>query len=241
VVGGEWANNGGSYGLAVAAFPAKRIPEVVDRVTQLWMDRREPDEPLQVFIKRLGRAKLKKALDDLRSVPAYEEDPSFYIDWGDAREYTIIDKGTGECAGEVVSFVQFGIADSERRVFEAQLSLESGDHTRAADLAYNAMLVAAKALVQVENIDVTDDPDSIVDEFRTRLHDTKVFHDPYAGAKFANFLFRHYDERSNGGNGSTGTASSGQRVDHESAHRTIEEAQLFIEAAHACYDRITIG
>jgi sulfite reductase (ferredoxin) len=33
VLGGEWANNGGSYGLPVVAIPSKRIPEVVARLT----------------------------------------------------------------------------------------------------------------------------------------------------------------------------------------------------------------
>jgi sulfite reductase (ferredoxin) len=33
VLGGEWTHNAGSYGLAVGAVPAKRIPEVVERLT----------------------------------------------------------------------------------------------------------------------------------------------------------------------------------------------------------------
>ena len=235
VVGGEWANNGGSYGLAIGAFPAKRIPELVERFTAYWMAEREPNEALQAFIKRVGRSKVKKALDDLRQVPSYEDDPSFYVDWGDAREYTIGDMGVGECAGEVVSFAEFGLADSEREVFEAQVSLESGEHGKAAHLAYRAMLLAAKALIREQNIDITDDPDTIVSEFRTRLFDTKVFHDPFAGAKFGNFLLRLHANPPNGAGATDGSSGAAY---YERAHRTIEEAQLFIEAAHACYDRM---
>ncbi|MCH2665382.1 nitrite/sulfite reductase [bacterium] len=33
ILGGQWAENGGSYGLAIGAVPSKRIPEVVDRMT----------------------------------------------------------------------------------------------------------------------------------------------------------------------------------------------------------------
>jgi sulfite reductase (ferredoxin) len=228
VVGGQWTHNGGACGLAIGAFPAKRVPAVVDRLTRLWMRERAPDESLQDYIQRAGRAALRKELDDLREVPAYEVDPSFYVDWGDAREYTIGDMGVGECAGEVVSLAQFGLADSERQVFEAQLSLEQGDSGRAAELAYRAMLEAARALVREQNIDVADDAEVVVGEFRSRFHDTGLFHDPFAGAKFAQFLFQLHAEPP--------ARSSG--VDHERAHRTIEEAQLFIEAAHACYDRL---
>ncbi len=225
VVGGEWANNGGTYGLAIGAFPSKRIPAVVDRLTAAWIAERGEGERLQDYIQRKGRAHIKEILDDLREVPAYEEDASFYTDWGDAREYTIGDMGVGECAGEVVTFSQFGLADSEREVFEAQLMLESGNVSRAASLAYHSMLSAARALVRIWNVDVPDDAEAIVSQFRTRLVDTQLFFDPFAGAKFANYLFRAYE-----------TARTD--ADREQAHRQIEEAQLFIEAAHACYDRV---
>jgi sulfite reductase (ferredoxin) len=225
VVGGEWANNGGSYGLAIGAFPSRRIPDVVDRLAALWIEEREEGERLKDFIARIGRAKVKAALDDLRAVPAYEDDPSFYRDWADAREYTIGDMGVGECAGEVVSFTEFGLADSEREIFEAQIQLEAGSAPRAAELAYRSMLSAARALVRIENTTVSDDADTIVSEFRQRFHETRLFWDPFARDKFANYLFKVHAERPNG-------------VDHEEAHRQIEEASLFIEAAHACYDRL---
>ena len=228
VVGGQWAQNGGAYGLAIGAFPSKRIPEVVDRLTEHWIAEREQGERFQDFIKRAGRAKLKQALEDLRKVPAYDEDPSFYTDWGDAREYTIGDMGVGECAGEVVTLAEFGLAASEREVFEAQLHFDQGDAPRAAQLAYSAMVSAAKALIKQQNPDVGDDPDPIVSEFRTRFHDTGLFHDPFAGAKFANYLFKVHESPPNG-------------VSEEQARQHIEEAQLFIEAAHACYDRMQSG
>jgi sulfite reductase (ferredoxin) len=224
VVGGEWENNGGSYGLAIGAFPSKKIPQVVDRLTSTWLRDRQPGERLQAYIQRAGRAKIKEALEDLRHVPGYDEDRSMYTDWGDAREYTIGDMGVGECAGEVVSASEFGLAASEREVFEAQLQLETGDAGRAAGLAYRAMVSAARALIQVENIDVSEDPDQVVGEFRTRFADTQRF-DPFAGARFAAFLLRAHD-------------APGGELDRERAHQRIEEAQLFIEAAHACYDRM---
>jgi sulfite reductase (ferredoxin) len=225
VVGGEWNHNGGSYGLAIGAFPSKRIPDLVERLTEVWLRERQPGERLQAFIQRAGRAKIKEALDDLRQVPTYEEDRSYYADWGDPRDYTIGDMGVGECAGEVVTAAEFGLATSEREVFEAQLMLEGGNVPRAADLAYRAMLSAARALVTIDFADVADDEHQIVSEFRTRFHDTQLFHDRFAGAKFASFLLSAHDSR---------------LVDptREQAHQQIEEAQLFIEAAHACYGKV---
>jgi sulfite reductase (ferredoxin) len=225
VLGGEWSGNGASYGLAVGAFPSKRVPEVVDRIVDHWLRERREGERLQEFIRRVGRGKVKEALEDLARVPAYEEDPSFYKDWADDREYTIGDMGTGECAGEVVSLAQFGLAASEREVFEAQVHLDGGDPLKAGELAYRSMLSAATALIRIQNIDVTEDPDVVVEQFRVRFHETGLFHDRYAGAKFAMYLLKRHERGA--------TLPTPQQ-----AHRDIEEAQLFIEAAHACYDRM---
>jgi sulfite reductase (ferredoxin) len=225
VLGGKWGENAGAYGLGLGAFPSKNIPAVLDRVTAMWVRDRQPNERFYDFVQRVGKAKIKTELEALAKVPTYDEDKSFYSDWGDPREYTIGDMGTGECAGEVVPLVQFGLAASEREVFEAQLYLERGDARRAAELALQAMLGAAKALVREDYLDVPDAPDVVVEEFRRRLVETKLFHDTYAGDKFSHFLFKQQKQSLDG-------------LSAETAHQRIEEASLFIEAAHACYDKM---
>lgn len=225
VVGGEWNQNGGAFGLAIGAFPSKRIPEVVDRLTGHYLKERLDGEALGAFITRAGRGSIKAVLDDLRHVPTYEEDPSFYVDWGDAREYTIGDMGVGECAGEVVSFAEFGLADSERQVFEAQLEYDRGAYGAAARLSFAAMVEAARALVRLEFTDVAEDSTTVVSEFRARFYDTKRFFDPFAGGKFAQALFQYHETPAEQGSA-------------EAVRQAIEESQLFIEAAHACHARV---
>ena len=78
--------------------------------------------------------------------------------------------GIGECAGEVVSSVEFDLAAAERELFEAQVAWESGQVAQAGSTAYKSMLRAAKALVKIEAQNITDDPGQIVGEFRTRYY-----------------------------------------------------------------------
>jgi sulfite reductase (ferredoxin) len=225
VLGGKWTENAGSFGLATLAIPSKNIPEVVRRVTGRFIEEREPDETFTAFIERLGKVEVKAFLQDLTAVPEYEDDPSYYSDWGDPRVFTMEDYGEGECAGEIVPLVEFGLQSSEREVFEAQLYLDAGDTAKAKAMAYKAMLTAAQALVKTEFYDITDEPEHIVSEFKTRFHETKRFHDKFAGSKFANYLFQAHDVAGNGGR-------------PEQARERVEEAQLFIEAAYKCYERI---
>src|SRR5712672_2605514 len=168
VLGGEWEHNGASYGLPVIAIPSKNIPEVVSRLTDRYAASRKPGESFKDFIKRMGKVELKKLLEDLARLPADPSDRSFFSDWGDPREYSLSDMGIGECAGEVVSAVEFDLGAAERELFEAQVKWDSGQVEQAGATAYHSMLRAAKALVKLESPNVTDDPREIVGEFRTR-------------------------------------------------------------------------
>ena len=134
VLGGEWTHNAGSYGLAMGAVPAKRIPEVVEQLTGRYVSEREKNELFKAFIQRIGKVQVKTMLDDLTKIPTHEEDPTLYTDWGDNREFTIGDIGVGECAGEVVSHAEFGLAAAERQVFEARYSWMSTNIRRRARL-----------------------------------------------------------------------------------------------------------
>ena len=221
VLGGQWSENAGSYGLAIGAVPSKRIPEAVDRITRRYLQERQGAESFQAFIRRIGKAECKQMLEDLMTMPPHSEDASLYTDWHDPREYTIGDMGVGECAGEVVTPLEFQLTACEREAFEAQLSLEKGDIEDAARTAYEAMLHGAAALLGWRKVVYDNTAGGIVEAFRREFYDTQLFFDPFAGGKFAHYFFRAHEH-------------AGEKHGFESAHRLIEEAQLFIEACHSC-------
>jgi sulfite reductase (ferredoxin) len=121
--------------------------------------------------------------------------------------------------------VQVGLADAEREIFEAQLLLDESKFAPAAQRAYSAMLQAARALAREKNLTLSSDPDDIAAEFRKSFYDTQLFFDPYAGGKFAQYFFRIHEDKA-------------RAETAEAAHQIIEEAQLFVDAAHQCYTRL---
>ncbi len=131
----------------------------------------------------------------------------------------------GECAGEVVSLFSMEITKAESQHFESLIALDEANWAKADEGAYRSMLLAARALVRTSFWGLSDDPVKIVEEFRTRFYDTKLFFDTYAGGKFAQYLFlRHENPPTN--------------ADADSARRLVEEARLFIEACYACEVRV---
>jgi sulfite reductase (ferredoxin) len=79
--------------------------------------------------------------------------------------------------------------------------------------------------VKLELRDVSDDPDRIIQEFTSRFYDTQKFFDPFAGGKFAQYLFIAHE-------------ASGKPTTPDTARYLMDEAQLFIDAVHACYTRL---
>ena len=112
------------------------------------------------------------------------------------------------------------IAAAEREVFEASVALDENELQAAWQGALNAMLRAARTLVKEQFYDVPEETDVVIAEFRARFYDTELF-----SPKFANYLFSaHQDPAS--------------EFEQTQVHRFIEEAQLFIEGAYTCYDKI---
>ncbi len=227
VLGGKFHDNAGEYGVPIAAVPSKRIPEAVLSITEYYVRQRVKDERFQDFVARIGKKAIKDLLEDVTKIPAPEVDRSYYTDWGDPREFTLADMGVGECAGEVVSQAEFALAASERELFEAQLLLDGGRSQDAVKAAYASMLHAAQGLVKSQNPVVSDGENEIVEEFTRRFYDTQLFWDKYAGGKFAEYFFKSRD-----------FVREGKAANGDRAVQFMQEAQLFIDAAHGCHNRL---
>jgi sulfite reductase (ferredoxin) len=80
--------------------------------------------------------------------------------------------------------------------------------------------------VKISMPDISDDPDQIVSEFRIRYYDTQKFWDPFAGGKFASYLFEAH-------------ADAPKPFTTDSTRYLIDEAQLFIDAAHSCNNKLS--
>ncbi len=220
VLGGQWKNNGGSYGLAVAAVPSKRIPETIQRLTDKYIKERQKNESFQNFVQRIGKSEIRALLQDLMVIPSHDAEPGLFSDWGDPREYTIADIGVGECAGEIVAPSEFSLTAAEGKAFEAQLKLDQNDLKGAVDLAYESMIFSAEAVVRSRDREYVGNPDSTIGEFKKWFFDTGEFVKHVNNTQFAAFLFKAHENKLPNPNA-------------DEAHRRVEEAQLFLEAVHS--------
>ena len=230
LLGGSLEKNAGNYGMAVGAVPSKRVPETVDRLLDLFTEEHEVGESFRGWVTRVGKKPIKERIKDLLEVPAYEVDPTYYIDWHDAREYSIGDIGVGECAGEVVTLTQFSLANAESKTFDASVIVDDpnsteSEATEAAGEAYEAIIFAAQGLLKHEDPDVKSDPGQVFSRFQREFIETELFFERFIGSKEWGYFQAAHE-------------AGGEARDRDEARRRVEESQLFIEAAHACYTRL---
>ena len=122
VLGGQWNNNAGKFGMAMGAIPSKNIPKVVVKLTEYYVDNRSnKEQSFQKYYSSQNKLDIKALLQEFTEIPPYLEDSEFYTDWGDPRVFTLGDMGVGECAGEVVSLTEVELQSAERICFEAQI------------------------------------------------------------------------------------------------------------------------
>lgn len=220
VLGGDQAENARAYGLAVGKVPSKRAPELVERLLEVYRAQAEEKESFAVFVRRLGKERIKEIMAEFDALPEFDDDADFYVDWLQDREFSL-QSGQGECAGELVELVEFMLTDADRWLYEAALRFEKEQYPETAQLTLQAMTRAADALLTTRGIQPKSAEDTIRD-FKSLFVETGQFWNP-----FAEFLDKWTEEDT--------TA-----LDEEGAHFAIEEATLFVEQAQEVYGRMQV-
>jgi sulfite reductase beta subunit-like hemoprotein len=97
MVGGSVDDRGASFGRLVGKIPARRIPETVERLIDLYARRRKPGEVAAAFFARIDLGIVKSALADLGELSPADAVASDFIDLGDAHEF-VPEVMDGECS-----------------------------------------------------------------------------------------------------------------------------------------------
>ncbi|MBI4597771.1 MAG: nitrite/sulfite reductase, partial [Candidatus Omnitrophica bacterium] len=99
MLGGMAAEGVAKFGEPILKLPSRRIPEaIVEMLTRYRKDRQSAKESFREFSARVGAAYWKPALEPFTALPAFQDSPEAYRDWGAETEFTLGGMGPGECA-----------------------------------------------------------------------------------------------------------------------------------------------
>jgi sulfite reductase (NADPH) hemoprotein beta-component len=97
MVGGGVHADGAEFGRQVAKIPARRVPQAVETLLELYRADRAPDEPAADFFRRIDPARVKGALAGLETLSPEDLQPLDLVDLGEDIEFKteVMD---GECS-----------------------------------------------------------------------------------------------------------------------------------------------
>jgi sulfite reductase (NADPH) hemoprotein beta-component len=87
MVGGGTTAAGASFGRVVAKIPARRIPDALERLIDLYQRQREEGESAPAFFQRIDNKVATAVLDDLQRFNADDAAPMDYIDLAETTEF----------------------------------------------------------------------------------------------------------------------------------------------------------
>jgi hypothetical protein len=97
MVGGGAHDRGASFGRLAAKIPARRVPQVVERLIDLYAADRQSGETAAAYFGRVDLDAVKSRLADLETLRPGDAVPADFIDLGEDTEFApeVLD---GECS-----------------------------------------------------------------------------------------------------------------------------------------------
>lgn len=167
LLGGGCGPEGARLGTPVGEVPARALPALVGDLAADFRSGRRPGETFSRYFHRSGPDRFRELADRHRAVPAYEESPEYYRDWGAGEDFSLAGRGAGECGAGV-----FEVIDGDLR------------EARRGTQPYEILLPAVRALLITRGVDALD-ADTIFREFERHFIDTGL-----VGEEFRELLTR---------------------------------------------------
>ncbi|MCK5710755.1 MAG: nitrite reductase [Deltaproteobacteria bacterium] len=151
---------GGLYGddtklaTSIIKVATRNAPKVVKKLLELYRDEKSGDEHFDLVMERLGRDRIKEEIKEFAQIPSFEEDPSFYQDWGHEEEKFELQKGIkGECAGATIEEKIPTFSDAEKRIQQAEALLKHGEYNTSIMEAYHSCAASAHVPLYTKLVD----------------------------------------------------------------------------------------
>lgn len=143
-VGGGLYGDESKLATSIIKVPTKNAPKVVKKLLEVYRDERSEGEHFDTVMERLGRDRIKEEITEFLQIPSFEEDPSFYQDWGHEEEKFELQKGVkGECAGATVEEKVPTFSDAEKRIQQAEALLKHGEYGTSIMEAFHSCAASA--------------------------------------------------------------------------------------------------
>ncbi len=97
LLGGRLAQGKTRFGQSIGTIPAKNLPAFLQDFLAAFLASVETPD-FQRFLDNGGLRTAAKFIAQYQAVPAFEQNPGFYSDWGAEQLFSLAGRGPGECS-----------------------------------------------------------------------------------------------------------------------------------------------
>ncbi len=151
-LGGGVSEKGTTIGQIIMKIPSKQVPDATVKLIEHYAAERQDGETFNEYYARFGKPATKELLQSYAEVPAFADDPSFYNDWADEKEFGLQQGVVGECAGSPVADVAPTLAEAVPVLEQARALLTHGEHEAASAKAYEALAKTVDAVLYTKMV-----------------------------------------------------------------------------------------
>ena len=153
-VGGGLYGDDSKLATSIIKVPTRNAPKVVKKLLELYRDEKNGEEHFDLVMEKLGRDRIKEEITEFLEIPSFDEDPSFYQDWGHEEEKFELQRGVkGECAGATIEEKIPTFSDAERRIQQAEALLKHGEYETSIMEAFHSCAASAHVPLYTKLVD----------------------------------------------------------------------------------------
>ncbi len=204
------------YSVPIIKIPAKKVPDAVTRVAQVFHKELANGETISALVERLGSEWFERELVTFTTMDSHATARDSYLDWDSDKEFSLDDVGPGECGGAAIDMID-GYFDQARHDISAAKK-ETGDAPAILRHTNHANMASAKALL------VTYGIDPVSDEETARDFNNKIITRGFVPESYKPALAGFKGDRDS--------------VSIDDAKNSIELAESFLEICLAAYTRM---
>jgi sulfite reductase (ferredoxin) len=143
---------------------ARDLPRFVEDVLALWLEKKSLHASFADYIDAEGTQDLRSLADRYRTIPAPEQDRSYYCDWDSDEMFSLAGKGAGECSAGLFDLIEVDLKQAKR--LREQLQAAQPQSREEAEAAlYSIALCSARSLLITRGIEAATDT-AVFENFR---------------------------------------------------------------------------
>ncbi len=160
-IGGKLAGEKTKLAQHIGVVPARVTPKLIGEFIAILQENTEDGNVYQ-FIAAQGKRIMRDLVKKYSFVPPYEEDRSYYVDFGRTEDFSLEGLTQGECGAGVIDMIESDLESANQSLIKAR------EKDFALQEIRDALIYSVRALLVVKGVDPRDEQEAVaafVDKF----------------------------------------------------------------------------